>query len=71
MFCATSLLIAAPIASAGSGSGVADPSATPVTTADVSSGSAGYLPINIGCLLDALSGGGRTADCNPPSIPVG
>ncbi|MBC7304364.1 MAG: hypothetical protein H5T78_25890 [Nocardia sp.] len=39
--------------------------ASPVAQADT--GSSG---INVGCLLQSLSGEPATADCNPPSIPA-
>jgi hypothetical protein len=63
LLCATSLLVAAPIASATT--------AAPAAASDTAGLSSGSSQINLGCLLDTLSGGGRTADCNPPSIPVG
>ncbi|WP_410876430.1 hypothetical protein [Nocardia sp. A7] len=43
--------------------------AAPVAQADTGAG-AGSSQIDIGCLLQSLSGTPATADCDPPSIPT-
>ncbi|MFD4461533.1 hypothetical protein [Nocardia sp. NPDC058480] len=57
-----SLLLVSPGAHADTGS------ADPLNMLLGTSGSGGQ--INLGCIIQSLSGGPATADCNPPSIPV-
>ncbi|MEV0336069.1 hypothetical protein [Nocardia sp. NPDC050717] len=53
--CLGALLVAAPLLVV-----------SPAAHADTGSSS-----INLGCILQSLSGETPTADCNPPQIPVG
>ncbi|MFF0458081.1 hypothetical protein [Nocardia africana] len=65
LLCATSLLVAAPIASATTA-----PAGDTVAASDTAGLSSGSSRINLGCILQSLSGGPKTADCYPPSIPA-